>query len=208
MAALLTIVMGLQCDKDEYVEPPKQAFKEKVTLTPAQKQYRVGDTLWVRFATADKTLYDTMSRQRLPSGQVKFLFGASLIPIHDTPAEPLGGYGDFILPPGTVITMPHLYYGTSAYWYLGCDNTARYDALIGIRLKHTGIYLLQASATTSNIEPCTGQSNPYPNSVIYFTFDVPDVNKDVFLTIPAAKRTDPVYERIFESKVAYALQVQ
>lgn len=205
-AALLT--MGLQCDKDEYFEPPKQAFKEKITVTPVQKQYRVGDTIWVRFATSDKSLYDTISQQRLPSEKVRFLFGASLIPIHDTPVDPPGGFGDFILPAGTTTTTPRLSYGQSAYWYLGCDNTVRYDAIIGIKLKHTGIYLLQASSVINEIEQCPGQNNPYPGSYVWFTFDVPDTNKDVYLTLPASKRTDPAYERILDTKAAYALQVQ
>src|SRR5205809_7896784 len=97
---LLTIVMGTQCYKNiPYDPPPKQSFAENVTITPSQKIYNIGDTVWLGFSTSDKSLFDTISNGRLPSNSIKFKFGAELLAKYDSPDNPAGGYCNFILPP-------------------------------------------------------------------------------------------------------------
>ncbi len=93
---------------------------------------------------------------------------------------------------------------------MGCDNLPNYNIKIGVVLKYKGFYILDMS-TRSMIEPCSGQTNPYPSSSILFTFNVTDSNKDVFLAIPASARSEyPIglTERQLDAKVAFALRVQ
>jgi hypothetical protein len=203
----LTVVMGTQCYKDDrYYELPKQNFVEKVTLSPALKIYNVGDTMWLNFTTQDKSLYDSISKQRLPSNLVKFLFGATLFYLHDTPQNPTSSLFDFVLPGGVSANITSTISGSTVYWYLGCDNTTSYNVRLGVIPKFQGIYLMEIPF--SYIEACPNQINPYPRTSILFTFDVPDTNKDIYLTIPASKRIDPVFERQIDMKVAYAFKVQ
>ena len=205
---LVTIAMAFQCKKEVYTDPPKQDFLEKIKLSPAKKVYNIGDTIWISFTTQDKSLYDAISNQRLPTHAVRFLFGATLIPLDNTPLNPLGSLGDFIVSNGLTANIFSNPSGSSISWYLGCDNSQRYDIRLGVSVKYQGTYLLEVSFRRSDIEPCSNQNNPYPNSSILFTFDLPDTNKDVYLTIPQSKRIDPLYERQVDSKVGYAFKVQ
>ena len=94
----LTLVSGLQCDK-EFIPPPpiEQYFKEKVGLTPSQKAYNVNDTIWVSYFVPDKSLLDTVTNKRLPTNGVKFPFGIVVLPKYKTPANAAEGYCDFIV---------------------------------------------------------------------------------------------------------------
>jgi hypothetical protein len=190
-------------------DPPEQSFAEKVSLTPAQKFYKIGDTIWLNFVTPDKTLFDTISKQRLPTNAVKFRFGTYLLAKYETPDNPAEGYCHFILPSNITANNSTTKEGTTTSFYLGCDNSSNYNASIGIVLKYKGYYVIDMFGG-SPIEPCANQSNPYRNSGISFSFDVNDTNKDVYLTIPASFRNDTAghTERWLDRKFAYALKVQ
>jgi hypothetical protein len=202
--------MGTQCEKDIPYDPPKQWFAEKVTITPAQKAYTIGDTVWLSFATPDKTLFDTVSNQRLPSNSVKFAFGATLLAKYDAPDNPADGYCTFILPPNVSARYYTAKGGTTTSFYLGCDNALNYNVKIGIVFKYKGYYVFDMG-TRSSLEPCANQTNPYPFSSILFTFDAAGTNKDVYLAIPESYRNEfPVgfTERGLDLKVVYAFKVQ
>jgi len=204
----LTVIIGTQCNKDIDYELPKQDFAEKVTLSPSRKVYNVGDTIWLNFTKQDKTLYDALSNQQLPSYMIKFLFGATLVSLYDTPQNPSTSLFDFAVPTGVTASISSNISTSSAYWFLGCDNTVNYNARLGVIPKFQGIYLLEVSFRRSDIEKCSNQTNPYPRSSILFTFDVPDTNKDIYITIPQSERNDPLYERQIDAKVGYAFKVQ
>lgn len=207
---LTAIIMGTQCDKEVDYISPKQSFAEKANLSPVRKLYSINDTIWVEFNTSSKTLFDTISNQRLTSDAVKFKFGAALLAKYDTPDNPSGGYCDFILPGNVSASFVSTRSGTTTSFDVGCNNAPNYNIKIGVVLKHKGYYNLDM-ATRSRIEPCNGQSNPYPSSSILFTFNVTDNNKDVFLTIPASARNEypsGLTERQLDLKVIYALKVQ
>lgn len=63
VVALLT--MGFQCGKDYPIPTPTYEYAEKLTLSPYRKTYAVGDTIWVQFQTANKTLFDKLSGNRI-----------------------------------------------------------------------------------------------------------------------------------------------
>lgn len=202
--------MGTQCVKEIPYNHPKQWFAEKITITPSQKTYNIGDTVWLSFSTLDKTLFDTVSHRRLPSTSVKFKFGAALLAKYNAPDNPTDGYCNFILPPNIAATYFTTNGGTSISFYLGCDNSPNYNISIGVVLKYKGYYVFDMSARSA-VEPCINQSNPYPSSSILFTFDVNDTNKDVYLAIPASSRNEypvGITERQLDLKVAYAFKVQ
>jgi hypothetical protein len=205
----MTITMATQCRKD-YVEPPKYDFRELVSLSPAKKIYSVNDTIFLTFKTNTKTLFDTMSNQRLQSTVIKFIFGATLLPKYSTPTNPSGGFCNFIIPSGVSANYNFSQSGTSAYFQVGCDNSSGYDVRIGIILKYQGIYVLDLPDKIL-LEPCSGQTNPYLSSGLQFTYNLLDCNKDIYLSIPTADRKEfPVgyTEKQIDLKVSYAFKVQ
>ena len=89
----LTIIFGFQCEKELInTVPAKELFRERINLFPAQKIYNINDTIWLTFMTTDKTLFDTLSNQRLPSNEIKFNFRSIMIPIHNTPPNITNSY--------------------------------------------------------------------------------------------------------------------
>ena len=207
---LVTITMGFQCDK-EHIEPDYQLFYENVNLTPARKVYHVNDTIWLRYTSSDKTFYDSISRQRLPTQLVKFGFGATLLPKHDTPLNPTDGFCIFILPNNaTPKYSTSDQYGTSTYFTVDCDNASAYNIQLGVVLKQPGVYVLNLPDGVA-VQACVNQKNPYPSAYLQFLYDLSDCNKDVYLSIPEKARQESperFTERLIDLKVAYALKVQ
>jgi hypothetical protein len=209
LSVTLTLLMGFQCGKDS-VSLPKQHFLEKVHLEPAQKKYNVGDTIWLKYETSDKTFLDTVSGQRLQTHTLKFWFGASLLPKYQAPLNPPDGFCDFILPTNVTARYITNQSGTSTFFEVECDSNPVYNIEIGIVLKYTGIYVLNLPDAI-NTEACINQINPYPSSFLRFIYSLTDCNKDVYLSIPAfARNENPggFTEAQITSKVAYAINVQ
>ena len=203
--------MGLQCGKHyDYIPEPKQHFLEMVTLTPAQKLYNVNDTIWLKYITGTKTFLDTISRQRLPTNTIKFGFGASLLPKYGAPLNATDGFCSFILPANTTAQYVTNQSGTATYFSVDCDNTSSYNLQVGVVLKYQGIYILHLPDGI-RFEACSNQINPYPSAGVQFIYNLPDCNKDVYLSIPASQRQEfPVgfTATQIDYKVAYALKVQ
>jgi hypothetical protein len=209
LSFLMTILMGLQCDK-EYVAPPKQNFLEKVSLIPAQKVYNVNDTIWLRYITSNKTFLDQISRQRLPTNTIQFGFGAILLPKYSTPLNPTDGFCSFILPNNVTAKYVTSQSGTSTYFSIDCDNAAAYNIQLGVVLKYTGIYVLNLPDGIT-LEACSNETNPYTTARVQFIYNSSDCNKDIYLSIPDSARQEfPVgfTAAQIDYKVAYAFKVQ
>ncbi|MHA4847642.1 hypothetical protein ACX0G7_25980 [Flavitalea antarctica] len=205
----LMVITGFQCDKEEPA-PPKQSFVERMALTPAKKVYHIGDTLWLKFITSDKTLLDTISNQRLSSSSLKIFFGASVVPLFQTPADPVDGYCNFITPANTVADLRTSKYGTIVSFDVGCDNATSYDVQIGIILKYSGFYALRLP-DWAELKVCRNVVNPYPAASLLFRYDLTDLNNDVYNTIPSSARRDfpnGFNELLINLKAAYAFHVQ
>ncbi len=203
-------LMGTYCSKHYNTEEAKQVFTEKINIYPAQKTYSINDTIWLDFQTADKTLYDSISRQRLFTSRVKFNFQIILIAKYDFPTLSSGVYCEFIHPVNLTPIQQTSTFGTSTSFEIGCDNAPRYDTKVGLVLKQKGIYVIDIE-TLKLIQPCIGEVNPYPGSYLIFTYNIADTNKDIYLSIPDSDRTDnpPGFtEKQLDKKLAYAIRVE
>ncbi len=165
----LTIILGLQCEKD-YVAyiPPKEAFKEKINLFPAKKTYNINDTIWLTFTTTDKSLFDTISNQRLPTNGLEFNFRSILLPIHSTPPNFTNSYCKFILTNNIAPNYDTTQFYSMINFETGCDLQPFYNIKLGLVLKYTGIYLLNLSDVGTKFQPCANQTNPYLSSTLRF----------------------------------------
>ena len=207
---LATFLMATQCNKYDDFEEPKHYFLEKIELSPEQKTYSINDTLWLEFKTTSKSLFDSITNQRLPSNTIKFLFGVSVLGKYDYPTNSSLAFCEFIAPTGTILNTRTFSDATVTSFEVGCDNAPNYAVRLGIVPKAKGYYVLDMSTATQT-EPCSGQTNPYPSSYLRFTFDVTDTNKDIYLEIPESLRKEYPAEltlRQIESKVVYAFRVQ
>ncbi len=179
--ALLT--MGFQCDKDYPALTPTYEYSEKLTLTPYRKTYAVGDTIWVQFQTADKTLFDKLSGNRISTDttflQVNFNFfrrypiGSTVELFSDTKVDNALDLS---------FTPLYTYYNVLTF-KTDCSNS-RYFFAAGFIPKKTGVYSIEPSAQVS---PCPNKLI-LPYSTFKFNFDLADCNKDVWLSIPPQSR--------------------
>ncbi len=204
----ITTLMGTQCYKAA-PPPPQQEFHEKVALSPYQKKYNIGDTIWLHYQTNDKTFFDTLSNQRLSTSTLQYLFGAVLYPKYQAPDNPPGGYCTFITSAGAPLPQRTGASATTASFDIDCDAAPKYDVKLGVVLKYTGIYLLQLPGAIP-LDACSGQANPYPRANLYFSYNLPDCNKDLYLSIPEDDRKEfpeGITEYGIDIKVSYAFEV-
>lgn len=208
----MTIIFGFQCGKD-FIEPvpAKELFREKINLFPSKKNYNINDTIWLTFTTTDKTLFDTLSSQRLSTNGLKFNFRAIMLPLYNTPTNQTKSYCKFILANNIVPQYDTTQFNSMINFDNGCDTQTFYDIKLGLVLKYAGTYLLNLSDVGTNLMTCSNQTNPYPTSDLRFTYNLTDCNKDVFLSIPISQR--PEYPTGFrqaqiDAKVSFAFNVQ
>lgn len=202
---------GFQCSKpDAQVVKAKEAFLEKIDLFPARKAYSVGDTIWIILTTTDKSLYDTISAQRLPASGLGFPFGLILYPKYNTPANPANSYCRFIITPGITAIYDSSQAGASIRFTVGCEAQPFYSIRLGVVLNYPGIYLLTLPDTGRLLQTCSAQVNPYPDAKLQFQYNLADCNKDVYLSIPPASRKDypeGYSEALLNARIAYAVKV-
>ena len=209
---MLTIISGFQCNKDIIAtEPAKELFREKINLFPFKKTYNINDTIWLTFTTTDKTLFDTLSNQRLPTNGLKFNFRAVILPLYNTPQNISNSFCKFILTNNVVPQYDTTQFNSLIYFDIGCDTQPSYNIQLGLVLKYSGTYLLNLSDVGTKLQSCNNQNNPYPTSDLRFTYNLLDCNKDVFLSIPPSER--PEYPTGFrqaqiDAKISFAFKVQ
>lgn len=204
--------MGFKCHKDtgDYI-PFKQSFKESINLSPVRKTYNVNDTIWLSFSTTDKSLFDTVSKQRLPTNDIKFKFGCVLLPKYNTPANLSNSFCKFILSNNVVPAYDTTQFGARVFYDVGCDGQFTYTINLGVVLKYPGIYLLNLFDAGVMLQSCGNQVSPYQSSELRFVYNLLDCNKDVFLSIPAAGRQEfpPGFtEAQIDAKISFAFNVR
>jgi hypothetical protein len=180
--ALLT--MGFQCEKDYPALTPAHEYAEKLTLTPYKKSYLVGDTIWVQFQTADKTLFDKLRGNRISTDttflRVNFNFHRRY-PIGNT----VELFSETKVENALEVSFTPLYtYYNVLNFKTGCGNS-RYFFRAGFVPKKTGVYSIEPHG---DVSPCPTKLN-VPYTTFRFTFDVADCNKDVWLSIPPQSRS-------------------
>lgn len=175
--------MGFQCSKEYPTPTPTYAYAEKITLTPYRKTYAVGDTIWMQFQTANKSLFDNLSGNRIATDttflQVNFNFHRRY-PIGNT----VELFGDAKVDNALHISFTPLYtYYNVLNFKTDCSNSP-YFFRVGFVPKKKGLYSV---APQGDVSPCPNKLS-VPYSTFKFTFDLADCNKDVWLTIPPASR--------------------
>ena len=175
--------MGFQCQKDYPALTPTYEYAEKLMLTPYKKRYAVGDTIWVQFQTADKTLFDKLSGNRIPTDtsflRVNFNFHRRYP--NSTSVEL---FSDAKVDSALDVNFTPLYTYYNVLNFKTDCGISRYFFKVGFVPKKTGVYSIEPGG---DVSPCPNKLNR-PYSTFKFTFDLADCNKDVWLAIPSQSR--------------------
>ena len=208
-AHVLLLTTAFQCGKEP--EPdPTHVFQEPVRLFPAQKRYRVGDTIWVAYQSPGRALVDRRTGQPVALDSVALPFAFGYNSRHGAPVSPAGGFCDFVAPTGGGLAVNPGPFGAGALLDFGCGG-AGYGFRVGVVPKLRGVYSLDLSPVPRPISACPGRRTRFPLSVIEYRFAVADGNKDVYLAIPANQRVESpngYTERQIDNKAVFVFQTE
>ena len=210
ISGLMFTMPGFQCDKD-YPPEPREWFREELQLTPARQSYRVGDTLWLRLQTPDRSLFDTVTSMRKSTSDFGIYLFLSLVALHDAPANPVDGYGSFVLPANVTATTQTFDSRTNTQFVLGCNQAPNYNSTVGVVLQHRGIYVLDVGAGGA-LRSCRPDIRREPSPPVRFVLAVASTNKELYLAVPASVRAaDPraaFIEASLDTRRAFAFRVE
>src|SRR5689334_5265649 len=123
---IVLVCMGTQCEKDAIEHTYN--FVEKVDLYPAQKSYKVGDTIWLEYRNAAKMLFDTKTKQNILADSVSIGFQISFNSrMYKSPVNPLDGFCDIISANGVNVNRHLGVYGTGSFVYSDCKAVNNLD---------------------------------------------------------------------------------
>lgn len=200
--------MGTECRKNDIVF--KYNFIEKVDLFPAQKSYKVGDTIWIQYVNLTRKLFDQKSNQYISVDTLGIGIQIGFNGLYDAPHMPSGGFCDFISG-NTINQNPYVGdYGTSARFGFGCNANNSVDFKIGIIPKQKGIYSLDLGGSQNIVDGCPNKIANFPFSTIEYRYKNQDCNKDVFLEIPPNSRGESpngYRENLLDQKETYIVKV-
>jgi len=178
------LAMGFQCYRDFPITPYTYQFAEKMMLYPYKKQYSINDTIWIEYKTADKSMYDKLSRSRINTDTTSL---AQYFYYHKR--YPSSSLGDIFC--STVVASGSNPVFDTPIWYntlkveSGCSSSF-YFLKVGFVPKTTGIYSIELPSNLGLTNCPTRISHIYCS--YGFTFDLADCNKDVYLSIPPQSR--------------------
>jgi hypothetical protein len=206
------LCMAFQCGVEKEEIDYTYRFAETIDLVPAQKSYLLGDTIWVQYANPQQELFDATTNQNVSAESVSIDFEIFFNARYQAPVNPADGFCDFVTEEGHKIARPSGHYGAGLFQTVGCNNEG-YDLKVGIVPKHTGIYSLELRhiGPPAQVKACANRPAAFPASSIAYTFNLADVNKDVYLGIPPQARGESVNglsESRVDSKKVYMVKVE
>src|SRR5260221_13381816 len=203
------LCMSVRCQK-EIERIYKYAFVEKLDLFPAQKIYHIGDTSWLQYSNAAKKLFDSKTSQEILLDTISVPFQISLNSRYNAPTNPQGGFCDFLSSNGINAGLYLDVYGTGMSQGFGCNSSNSIDFKVGVVLIKTGIYSLDLGFPR-DIGACQNRISSIPISTIEYRFNVPDCNKDIYLSIPVNSRGESnkgYTESEIDNKQIFVLKVE
>ena len=207
LTGLLT--MGTTCCKKEVPEKkPDKVFAGTFTLNPYKKIYNINDTIWISFETTDKILLDTLTNTKISADTTFFVYGFeyekryphtsnTIDTFYSTIAS--GIFHEYLL------VKPRF---TTFDFYSDCNTSGGYTVKVGFKLKTTGIYSINLRGGAGLIK-CPNKIVDFPFSGIWFKFNLPDCNKDIYLSIPKSDREESLKtEELIDKKEIFVFKVQ
>ena len=150
LAGIALITMGLQCGKEFPPQIiPVYQYAENLTLTPFKKTYAVGDTIWVKYQTADKTLYDKLSSRRISTDTTFLKVNFELT--RQYPLEfNIEKYADVTVENGLDVNFEPVTAPSDLLTFNTSCNNDPYFFKAGFILKKTGVFTLSPDAQVAS----------------------------------------------------------
>lgn len=186
VAAFICLTMGFQCGDDLPEPEPANIFRETLSLTPFKKSYKVGDTIWVDTNLNSKLLFDSKSGQKILVDSASLPISLSFTALYQAPFKPSEGFLKTVSSNSVETKTSNFEFTTKVFASFGCQQTD-YRFKVGIVLLTTGVYALKIEENNFFYN-CLKQQQYAERSQIFYTFDLNDTNKDIFLAIPPASR--------------------
>ena len=196
---------GFRCYKDDV--GPGYQFAAMFSLAPYKKVYSINDTIRLQFRTTDKTFIDQVSNTPIGTDSTHMLLQFQYVNLAVGPANQdtlcysmLSGFlngGLKVFSNYTVVELD-----------TDCANTPFYSVEVSFIPKKRGVYGLRLPYPAVFFT-CRGRATTFPAANLLFTYNLPDCNKDVFLSIPQGQRRDgPYTEELIDKKQIFAFEVQ
>jgi hypothetical protein len=210
--AIGIVSFGFQCGKEDLIPVPENRFVEKLSLFPYKKTYQRGDTIWLQFQTASKTLFESLTNRVIPTDStfmaLNFLYQKRYpIPFNATVDTFCYTTTSFGLNQG--LKIPPASRSDNFLTYFSDCNSNFYFFKVGFIPKTTGIYSLNWPA--GELVDCPNKVLKSTYSIVNFRFDLADCNKDVYVSIPPASRGESVKgytEKEIDNKKVFVFKVE
>ena len=206
------ILMGLinihtQCKRNDYTAPDyKYSFKEKISISPYQLNYHVGDTVWFQLYVPGKKFNDTKTNTTVFFDSASINFDISCNLVFNNPYIGDGPFASFVFPQDVSAYTTNYSGTTQAFLSSGCSHSADYLIKVGVVLIQKGVF--SVGVFTNGIQNCF---NGYAtNAQLSFSLDVDDTHKSFYEQLPfsdIAKTPDQNVESNLDSKIACIINV-
>ena len=163
----------------------------------------IGDTIWIQFETADKTLFDEMTSTRIATDTT--YLNAFVVLDKRHPRTNVSEFYAYVKTDSVeVISFDYASNRYNILKFKTLCNTNRYFFKIGYILRKTGIFTLEPQSVVWN---CPGRKN-FMNASFKLMFDLADCNKDIWLTIPAIQRDGQNTDARIDNKEIFVFKVE
>ena len=170
----IVICPGTQCEK--YVIAYQYVFVPELDVKPQQNSYHVLDTIWVSYTSADNTMKDKQTGERIRVDTLGFNLQMVYTTYNDTfvGQVPAGGICEYIAPATAILSQPPSFLA-SVQLPLGCNNPVNFR--IGLVLKLKGRYKIflnppQVSSCTSSMGSNSNISWSFANRQLEYSVTV------------------------------------
>ncbi|HEY5464187.1 MAG TPA: hypothetical protein VIJ95_13075 [Hanamia sp.] len=213
IAFIVIILFGLinintECSRNQPTPPDyKYQFQEKVSVTPYQLNYHVGDTIFFLLDVPGKKFYDSKTNSNVFFDSASFNMGVYINLVYNNPYVGDGPFASFIFPLG-VSAYTTSYSGTTqAYLTTGCSQSTDYVVKVGAVLTQKGAFAI--GAFCNSLQNCF---NGYAtNAQLMLSLDVPDTHKSFYNQLPfqdIGKFQSPDVLSQLDSKIVAVINVE
>lgn len=197
--------MGVQCEDYPPEPEPAKIYKETLSLTPYQKSYNLGDTIWIETNINGNRLFDSSLGQKVVVDSASLPIELSYSALYQVYSRPAEGFCKVVSSNPVEAETRNYERATFIIASSGC-NQPEYRFKVGIVLLSYGVFSLTIDEK-QDFYNCLKQQEYADRSQILYTFDLSDTNKDVFLAIPPISRGGLNTEKI-DNKEQYIIRVK
>jgi hypothetical protein len=177
---ILNVKTSCYRERLDEIAQPRYEFRQDLSLTPYNLDYKVGDTIWFELNTPGKRLLDEKTNSLVLYDSAGFASMVVVDLLYNNPYVANGPFVSFIFPAGISArssTSGPQTFGDVQY---GCAPSPDYHLLLGMVLLQKGAFGI--SMINYAVKKCINNSNP-PARLTYY-FNVNDAHEQFYQQLP------------------------